>query len=79
LRIGTLDPNHGDKHAMREPKTKTEPNIAELLARAQKPAEEALRLHPVYRGKLEVTPKCAIHNERGSDRADPRSVVEISQ
>ena len=45
---------------MREPEAKTETNIAELLARAQKPAEEALRLHPVYRGKLEVTPKCAI-------------------
>src|SRR5512147_72034 len=38
----------------------TESNIAELLARAQKPAEDALRLHPLYHGKLEVTPKCAI-------------------
>ncbi|HEY7221342.1 MAG TPA: NADP-dependent malic enzyme [Candidatus Binatia bacterium] len=47
---------------MGEPETKTEPNIAELLARAQRPAEEALRLHPVYRGKLEVTPKCAINS-----------------
>lgn len=37
-------------------------NVAELLARAQKPAEEALRLHPYYRGKLEVTPKCAIES-----------------
>jgi malate dehydrogenase (oxaloacetate-decarboxylating) len=35
-------------------------NVAELLARAQKPAERALRLHPYYRGKLEVAPKCAI-------------------
>ena len=37
-------------------------DVAELLARAQKPAEEALRLHPYYRGKLEVTPKCAIES-----------------
>ena len=35
-------------------------NVAELLAQAQKPGEQALRLHPFYRGKLEVTPKCAI-------------------
>ena len=38
------------------------PNVAELLAKAQKPGEEALRLHPLYRGKLEVTPKCAIRS-----------------
>ena len=37
-------------------------NVAELLARAQKPAEVALGLHPYYRGKLEVTPKCAIES-----------------
>ncbi|MGE5220368.1 MAG: NAD(P)-dependent malic enzyme [Chloroflexota bacterium] len=40
----------------------SKPNVAELLAQAQKPAEEALRLHPLYRGKLEVTPKCAIRS-----------------
>ena len=37
-------------------------DVAELLAQAQKPAEQALRLHPFYRGKLEVTPKCAIRS-----------------
>ncbi len=36
------------------------PGTDELLARATKPAEEALRLHPFYRGKLQVMPKCAI-------------------
>jgi malate dehydrogenase (oxaloacetate-decarboxylating) len=41
---------------------KSKPNIAELLAQAQRPAEEALRLHPLYRGKLEVTPKCEIRS-----------------
>lgn len=35
-------------------------NVEELLAKAQKPAAEALRLHPFYRGKLAVTPKCQI-------------------
>jgi malate dehydrogenase (oxaloacetate-decarboxylating) len=30
------------------------------LAKAQKPNEDSLRLHPFYRGKLEVTPKCRI-------------------
>jgi malate dehydrogenase (oxaloacetate-decarboxylating) len=37
-----------------------ETNIAALLAKAKKPSEDALRLHPLYRGKLEVTPKCRI-------------------
>jgi malate dehydrogenase (oxaloacetate-decarboxylating) len=34
----------------------------ELLARAQKPAEEALRLHPFYRGKVQIAPKCPIRS-----------------
>ena len=37
-------------------------NVAELLAKAKKPSEDALRLHPVYRGKLEVVPKCPIRD-----------------
>ena len=32
----------------------------DLLAKAGKPAEEALRLHPLYRGKMQTTPKCPI-------------------
>jgi malate dehydrogenase (oxaloacetate-decarboxylating) len=39
---------------------KASPNVTELLAKAQKPSEDSLRLHPFYRGKLEVTPKCRI-------------------
>lgn len=39
-------------------------NIEELLAKAQKPSADALRLHPLYKGKLAVTPKCPI---RGLD------------
>jgi malate dehydrogenase (oxaloacetate-decarboxylating) len=38
----------------------SEPSVEDLLAKARKPAEDALRLHPLYRGKLEVTPKCPI-------------------
>jgi len=36
----------------------------ELLAKAQKPAQDAMRLHPFYRGKVQTAPKCAI---RGLD------------
>ncbi len=34
----------------------------ELIAKAQKPAADALELHPFYRGKVEVVPKCCIRN-----------------
>ncbi len=36
----------------------------ELLAQAQKPAEDAMRLHPYYRGKVQTAPKCVV---RGLD------------
>jgi malate dehydrogenase (oxaloacetate-decarboxylating) len=36
----------------------------ELLAKAKKPAEDAMRLHPFYRGKVQTALKCAI---RGLD------------
>ncbi|MEX1205342.1 MAG: NADP-dependent malic enzyme [Dongiaceae bacterium] len=32
----------------------------ELLARAHKPSEDALRLHPFYRGKVQILPKCPV-------------------
>jgi len=38
------------------------PTREELLARAQQPAEDALRLHPYYRGKVQVMPKCPIRD-----------------
>jgi malate dehydrogenase (oxaloacetate-decarboxylating) len=34
----------------------------ELLAKATKPAKDAMRLHPFYRGKVQVVPKCAVRN-----------------
>jgi len=36
----------------------------ELLAKAKKPAEDAMRLHPVYHGKVQTAPKCPV---RGLD------------
>ena len=36
------------------------PTPAELLSRAEKPLHESLRLHPVYRGKVQLMPKCPI-------------------
>ncbi len=34
----------------------------ELLAKAQQPSIDAMRLHPFYKGKLGVMPKCCIRN-----------------
>lgn len=34
----------------------------ELLAKANKPSEDAMRLHPFYRGKIEIVPKCCIRS-----------------
>ena len=34
----------------------------ELLARAQKPSEDAMRLHPFYKGKIEIVSKCVIRD-----------------
>ena len=34
----------------------------ERLAKATKPAEDAMRLHPFYRGKVQVVPKCAVRD-----------------
>ncbi len=42
--------------------TKQQLNTAELIARAEKPAEDAMKLHPFYKGKIEVTPKCCIRD-----------------
>jgi malate dehydrogenase (oxaloacetate-decarboxylating) len=34
----------------------------ELLAKTKKPAQDAMRLHPYYRGKIEVYPRCAVRS-----------------
>ena len=42
-----------------EPKKMTK---EELLAKAYKPAEDAMKLHPYFTGKLETSPKCCIRD-----------------
>jgi malate dehydrogenase (oxaloacetate-decarboxylating) len=37
-------------------------NKDELLAKAKKPAADAMRLHPFYRGKMETTLKCCVRD-----------------
>jgi malate dehydrogenase (oxaloacetate-decarboxylating) len=37
-------------------------NVEELLAKATKPAEEAMKLHPFFRGKVEIALKCAVRS-----------------
>ena len=34
----------------------------ELLAKAKKPAEDAMRLHPFYKGKIQIMSKCTIRD-----------------
>jgi len=34
----------------------------ELLAKARKPAEDAMKLHPFYRGKMQTVPKCCVRD-----------------
>jgi malate dehydrogenase (oxaloacetate-decarboxylating) len=38
------------------------PDIDELLAKANRPSLEALRLHPIYKGKVAITAKCPIRD-----------------
>jgi malate dehydrogenase (oxaloacetate-decarboxylating) len=38
------------------------PTEQDLLARAEKPARDALRLHPFYRGKIQVASRCPIED-----------------
>lgn len=38
------------------------PTVKELLAKAEKPNKDAMKLHPFYHGKIEVVPKCVIRN-----------------
>ncbi len=36
--------------------------VEELLAKAEQPSKDAMRLHPYYKGKIEVLPKCRIRD-----------------
>ncbi|MBA4379166.1 MAG: malate dehydrogenase [Anaerolinea sp.] len=37
-------------------------NVEQLLAKATKPASDAMRLHPFYRGKVETALKCSVRD-----------------
>jgi malate dehydrogenase (oxaloacetate-decarboxylating) len=37
-------------------------NVDELLAKAKQPSEDAMKLHPFYRGKVETTLKCCVRD-----------------
>ena len=41
---------------------KETPNVEELLAKAKKPAADAMILHPYYKGKIATIPKCCIRD-----------------
>lgn len=43
---------------MSESKVTTE----ELLEKAKKPAQDAMKMHPFYKGKIEIVPKCTIRD-----------------
>jgi malate dehydrogenase (oxaloacetate-decarboxylating) len=36
--------------------------VEELLEKAKKPAQEAMKLHPFYKGKIQIMPKCAVRS-----------------
>jgi malate dehydrogenase (oxaloacetate-decarboxylating) len=36
------------------------PAKEELLAKAERPSREAMRLHQFYRGKIQILPKCPV-------------------
>jgi len=38
------------------------PSVEELLAKAKKPAEDAMELHPFYQGKVEIVPKACVRD-----------------
>ncbi len=37
-------------------------NVEQLLAKAKKPSEDAMKLHPFYHGKIATIPKCCIRD-----------------
>jgi malate dehydrogenase (oxaloacetate-decarboxylating) len=51
-------PPEREEETMSDKKVTTE----DLLAKAYEPGRDAMRLHPFYRGKIEVVPKCRIRD-----------------
>ena len=65
-----IDPESGEGHCPRSDgkqqngctEEENMPTLEEMKAKAEKPAQDAMRLHPFYRGKVQVTSKCAIRD-----------------
>lgn len=38
------------------------PSTEEFLTRAKQPSDDALRLHPIYKGKVQMIPKCPVRS-----------------
>jgi malate dehydrogenase (oxaloacetate-decarboxylating) len=53
-----------DRKLTGEPLTSEPLTEEEMLAQAEQPAEDAMQLHPYYRGKIQIAPKCVV---RGLD------------
>jgi len=45
-----------------DPREGNAPDVMALLAKAQKPSADALRLHPFYRGKIETALKACVRS-----------------
>ncbi|HAF94942.1 MAG: malate dehydrogenase [Elusimicrobia bacterium GWF2_52_66] len=43
-------------------KTTEKMSKEELLKKANKPSQDAMKMHPFYKGKIEVLPKCCVRN-----------------
>jgi len=44
------------------PDSERQPTVEELKAKAYQPMEDAIKLHPFYRGKIETTLKCCVRD-----------------
>lgn len=42
--------------------TEEKPNVEERLKKAQQPGVDAMKMHPFYKGKVEIVPKCIIRD-----------------
>src|SRR5690606_15169542 len=53
---------HGGRQHGRRAHGGTMSSDEQKLAKASQPADDAMRLHPYYRGKMQTLPKCAIRS-----------------
>jgi malate dehydrogenase (oxaloacetate-decarboxylating) len=48
--------------SLRDVKPRAKPNVEALLAKASRPTKDSMRLHPYYRGKIQMAPKCPVRS-----------------